>query len=208
MLRHEIGDFLQNLYASVVILQSRLPPEWDLEREVLARLRKRAEGCKRLLDAVQDFLCPVRLSPEPSDLVRITAAEVEEAKDKHPHLEWSVEGPPSAPITADSQRISQAINNLLTNAAEAARHRVRVRLTAQGNGFVWEVTDDGPGLPAEAPQRLFGPFFTTRPGHAGLGLFLARKLVQLHGGRIEAGNLAQGGFQVRLHLPAEPPHPA
>src|SRR5262249_61520139 len=67
-LRHEVGDFLQKLYASVAILQSRLPPEWDLERDILARLHHRAEQCKELLDAVQDFLCPIYLNPQRIDL--------------------------------------------------------------------------------------------------------------------------------------------
>ena len=60
------------------------------------------------------------------------------------------------------------------------------------------------GVPADKAGQLFTAFFTTHPGHAGLGLALAQRLVQLHGGRITAGNRPEGGFRVTVVLPVEP----
>src|SRR5262245_1200892 len=60
-LRHEVGDLLQTVYATVAILQERLPRDWSLERRVLTDLRGRAEVCKNLLDNVHDLVCPVSL---------------------------------------------------------------------------------------------------------------------------------------------------
>ena len=65
----------------------------------------------------------------------------------------------------------------------------------------WVIRDDGPGVATEMSHLLFSPFFSTRPGHAGLGLALARKWIVLNGGKITAGNLPQGGFEVHVSLP-------
>ena len=69
------------------------------------------------------------------------------------------------------------------------------------------VADHGPGVPADLTSRLFSPFFTTRAGHAGLGLALARKVVLLHGGRITADNLPEGGFRATVILPRKATFP-
>jgi signal transduction histidine kinase len=201
-LRHEIGDFLQKVYASVAILQGRLPPAATLERDVLARLKGGAEACKHLIDAVQDYLCPLSLEVGPLDLAGLTAVLVTTFREQHPHLEIKAEVSGPAAVRADAQRLAQVGEALLKNACAAARHRVTVRTATGPAGDVeWAVTDDGPGVSSELAGRLFSPFFTTRAGHAGLGLALTRKLVLLHGGRIRAGNVAEGGFRAQVFLP-------
>jgi signal transduction histidine kinase len=206
-LRHELGDFLQKVYATVAILQKRLPPDWAQERDVLGRLRVRAESCKHLLDAVQDFLCPVSLACEPIDLAQVAATLVAAAVKHHPQLAITVGTAAPAVITADPGRVSQVGDILLANACEAAHQRVAFdTLVHPDKGEVeCTVTDDGPGVQADAMARLFTPFFTTRTGHAGLGLALAHKIVLLHGGRINATNLPEGGFRMSVVLPVEPP---
>lgn len=202
-LRHEIGDFLQKVYAVVAILQDRLPEGLNQERDLLAGLRRRAEQCKHLVDAVQDFLCPLSLETQPLDLTSVVAGFVQEAQAEHPRLHVQMEGTVAAPVRADLFRITQVGNALFQNACEAARQQVRtwVGVDPATPQVVWTVTDDGPGVPADVMPRLFAPFRGTRPGHAGLGLALARKIVEGHGGQISAANLAEGGFQVKVVLP-------
>ena len=203
-LRHEMGDFLQKVYASVALLDSRLPAEARQEREILMRLRSRAESCKDFLDDVQDFFCPLSLNRDPVDLGDLSRQLVADAQKQFPHLVISAESNGRVSITGDEERLLQVGEALLSNACEAARSRVVFRTNSDpaGQHVEWVVLDDGPGVPADLKGYLFRPFFTTRAGHAGLGLALAQKLASLHAGRISLANLPQGGFCARLLLPS------
>jgi signal transduction histidine kinase len=204
-LRHEVGDFLQKVYASVAILQSRLAPGADMERDVLARLRKRAESCRDLIDHIQDFLCPMELAPVAVNLQDVVAEAATDARHRFPHMELGVDAAEPVAITADPTRLVQVIGFLLNNACESARQRASVAVSKLDSGVTIEVSDDGPGMNREQLGRLFEPFQTTRAGHAGLGLTLARKIVALHNGKITAENRPGGGFRVRVDLPQDPP---
>jgi signal transduction histidine kinase len=204
-LRHEVGDFLQKVYATVAILQRRVPADWQAEQDILVRLRSRAEACKHLVDAVQDFLCPVDLVDDTVDLAETAEHLVAATRPTYPNLTIVAESGAPVPITGDPARLRQVGLALLNNACESARQRVTFATSVRaGDGAAeWVVTDDGGGVPTERMGRLFTPFSSTRAGHAGLGLALARKLVELHGGRLEAGNLPAGGFLVRVILPVQ-----
>lgn len=208
-LRHEFGDFLQKVYANVAILQARLPADMIQEREMLGRLRRQAEACRGLLDAVQDYICPVKLACEPLDLAGLTARLAEAARRHHPGLEILTEEEDQPTIIADPGRVHQIGQILLANACDSGGRRVVFRTTVdpQTREAVWSVSDDGAGMVPELADRLFEPFVTTRAGHAGLGLALARKLVDLHGGQITAGNRPGGGFGVMVRFPHPPPAP-
>jgi signal transduction histidine kinase len=117
------------------------------------------------------------------------------------------EGLPPAPI--DANAVHQCVLNLLTNAVEAAPERsgmVRVRCTlvAGAGTFVIEVEDDGPGVPREIRPRLFEPFASSKGLRGtGLGLAVARKLVERHGGRVEHRDRSPRGTVMRIELPAD-----
>jgi signal transduction histidine kinase len=206
-LRHEVGDMLQKVYATVAILKDRLPPDKELERGVLLRMGSRAEACRRVIDTAHDFVCPITLSPETLDLLAVTQQVAAAHRERYPHLTWAAECSPPAVVTADPRRVVQIAELLAANAGEAAQARVVIRAAArpQAGEVEWTFSDDGPGVKPEQAELLFTPFFTTKAGHSGLGLALARKLVDLHGGCITAGNLPQGGgFQARVVFPVEP----
>jgi signal transduction histidine kinase len=206
-LRHEVGDLLQSVYATVAILQKRLPGDMSLEQRILTDMRARAESCKKFLDAVHDFACPFSLSYEPVDLADLAVGLIQAARKRYPNhqLEERVDGP--ACIPADRHRLQQIGEALLANACEASQRQVWFQTgpSAMPGEVEWSVADDGPGVPKEHMTKILTPFFTTRHGHAGLGLALANKIAELHGGRLSVENLSGGGFRARVVLPVEAP---
>jgi nitrogen fixation/metabolism regulation signal transduction histidine kinase len=112
-------------------------------------------------------------------------------------------------IEADRSRVRQLLNNLVTNALEALdatgdpHLEIQTRLEQSGEvGYaVLTVCDNGPGFQRELMGRVFDPYVTSKPKGTGLGLAIVKKIVEEHGGRIEADNRAEGGACVRVVLP-------
>ena len=108
--------------------------------------------------------------------------------------------------------LRQALLNLIRNAAEAIpedrnERRVTVQLSSeQDHGDrVWavvEIADTGVGIPPADLQRIFIPFFTTKPTGHGVGLALAHRVITQHGGSLAAANSSSGGAIFTLRLPA------
>ncbi len=106
-------------------------------------------------------------------------------------------------ILVDPGQMRQVIANLVKNAvhAMAGKGRLTVRFTRAADRITVSLVDSGPGLP-EPAQQVFEPYFTTRATGTGLGLAIARKIVEDHGGDLEAMNNNEGGAEFRLTLPA------
>ena len=112
-------------------------------------------------------------------------------------------------VEADRGRVRQILNNLIVNGAEAAENvpdgRVvaSTRLETLGNAayVTITVTDNGPGFSREVLGRVFEPYVTSKPKGTGLGLAIVKKIVEEHGGRVEADNRPEGGGRVRVSLP-------
>lgn len=116
---------------------------------------------------------------------------------------------PMPPAPVDANAVHQVLLNLLVNAVDAAsakggRVRVRCRLEAAKGVFAVEVEDDGPGVPAEVRGRMFEPFASTKGQRGtGLGLAVARSLVERHGGSISHRDAAPQGTVMRVEFPAD-----
>jgi two-component system, NtrC family, nitrogen regulation sensor histidine kinase NtrY len=114
-------------------------------------------------------------------------------------------------IEADRGRVRQILNNLVTNALEALdgvaqpRLEITTRLESGGDAAyaVITVCDNGPGFPRELLGRVFDPYVTSKPKGTGLGLAIVKKIVEEHGGRIDADNRSEGGARVRVVLPVK-----
>lgn len=139
--------------------------------------------------------------------VRVAVNFVQAGSPPHPVFETGESVPH---IIGDRGQLLRAIHNVVTNAIQAASTtagEVRV-MTRKVDGEVEIcVEDTGPGMPAEVMQRLFEPYFTTRAagGGMGLGMAIARKIVEQHSGRIEVESRPNQGTRVRLIFPAVSP---
>lgn len=115
-------------------------------------------------------------------------------------------------IEVDAGLLAQALANLVRNAVEAivdegstGPGRVRVLVDgatlAGGPAVSYAVEDNGPGVPADALERMFNPFYTTRHTGCGLGLAMVQRIVDAHGGRVDACGADGGGARFTLTLP-------
>jgi signal transduction histidine kinase len=106
----------------------------------------------------------------------------------------------------DPDKLAQVVGNLVENALRHGGGTVTVTLTATATGAELTVADEGEGIAPQAAGRVFTKFWRgSRRGGTGLGLYIAKGLVEAHGGSIEADRAQSGGALLRVTLPAGAP---
>jgi signal transduction histidine kinase len=130
------------------------------------------------------------------------------ALDAGVRLHAEIGGGLPASIDADPMRMREVLANLVTNALRHTPRDGAVTVAASGAGDLvrFEVRDTGPGIPPDERAAIFERFVTSADaGGTGLGLAIAKRLVQAHGGTIEALDAPGGGTTMRVDLPVTPP---
>ena len=170
---------------------------------------------------VDEFSAFARM-PQPvikrEDIGRLARESLVLQRQAHPEISWTIDLPDRGPMApCDRRLVSQALTNLLMNAADAAG--MRARTEGEGHGAITvsvaedhdsvtlSVSDDGVGLPTEDRDRLTEPYVTHKPKGTGLGLAIVKKIMEDHGGRLLLEDRICGpGAVARLVLPiaAEP----
>ena len=146
-----------------------------------------------------------RIDPKPADLVASMADLVEGYRAAPPPgvaVEFETESE-TLVVRFDAKLLQRAVRNLIENAlrASAGGGRVLVRVE-QTDGFAKiSVLDSGPGVPPDLLARIFDPYFSTHDAGTGLGLPIARRIAEEHGGEITARNRREGGLEVTVALP-------
>jgi len=118
-----------------------------------------------------------------------------------------LEFPTAVTVDADSVRLGQAINNLVDNALKytPGGGRIKLRASADSTGTMFSVTDTGPGVPASERDAIFRRLYRSDASRSqrgfGLGLSLAKAIVEAHGGTIKVDDAPGGGARFTLHLP-------
>ncbi|MHB8765086.1 MAG: sensor histidine kinase [Deferrisomatales bacterium] len=118
--------------------------------------------------------------------------------------ELAVAVPEGLSVLADAEKLGRALVNAVRNAVQAMPHGGTLSLTVapgRGGRVVFEIADTGSGLPEEAREKLFTPFFTTKADGTGLGLAYSKKVIEGMGGTISLGNGARGAV-LAISLPA------
>lgn len=138
---------------------------------------------------------------------------VSDVRERANGARFALEIPRDLDVEADGEKLTRAIANLLANAADATvelpddRREVRVEAgTSLDARDVWiRVCDRGPGIEPDVRERIFDPWFTTKPNGNGLGMAIARKLCEAHGGTLEIEKTDASGTAMLMTLPREAP---
>jgi two-component system nitrogen regulation sensor histidine kinase NtrY len=211
VLAHEMMNSLTPILSLSESLAGRLrapgadPAAIAADMEVIARrsasLMHFVERYRRLSDLPTPERTKIRAAELVASLDRLMGPTMAEAGVDYA----STVSPKALSLGADPELLEQALINLLKNAVEAVRGRpgaaVRLGVRLEEAQVALIVEDNGPGVPAEDPDAVFVPFFTTKPGGSGVGLTLARQIALAHGGRLEHSPRPGGGAVFRLVLP-------
>jgi signal transduction histidine kinase len=215
MLGHELRNPLGAIGGAMRVLE-RLPStsgDHKAAREIIARQSAHlAKIVDDLLDVGRVVSGRILLRRNLVDLAQASAAAVAtvRAAEREGEHEWVLDLAPVL-VSADPTRIDQVLANLLGNAAKftPSGGRIRVRIAEQSGEAVLTVEDSGPGVRPDLLPHIF-ELFSRDPsagdsGGLGIGLALVRRLIELHGGSVEAENLLPaGGARFTLRLPAIP----
>jgi two-component system nitrogen regulation sensor histidine kinase GlnL len=226
---HEVKNPLASIEVMAGVLRRQFRDREDAHdvdvREQLDDIIKEAKMANAIVVEVLEYVRPIQLQPESVSLIEVLAESVTMAEGKIPRgaiiMDMSVD--PDVPdLTADAHQLRQMFANLIANAFEAMGGRGRVRIRARllmgeveplggtrslPSRVRVEVHDDGPGISADDLERIFSPFFTTKPQGTGLGLAIVRKVVDAHDGTIHATSALGHGTTFTVTLPVTPIRP-
>ena len=206
---HEVRNPLFIIRSSAERLREEHPEEAGRIDEFIIDEVDRLDGI------LTDYLLFARnesTSISETDLVRVLERCIRLVSEPSPPGEIRMETRfelEEAPFTGEEKKLQQVFINLLLNAVEAmdGSGTVSISLARSGSSYELEFSDTGPGIPEKDMERVFEPFYTTRPSGSGLGLAIARKVIEDHGGSISiAGGRGSGtgrGTVVLVRLPAD-----
>ncbi|HTO71704.1 MAG TPA: ATP-binding protein [Myxococcota bacterium] len=206
-LAHEIRNPLASLSGAVELLAADLPAA-DRHSQTLSQIVQRETA--RLNRLVTDFLTYARPAPGRSEAVPLRALfdELAElvARDASLGIRVDVAIPDSLEALGNGDQLRQVFWNLVRNAAESepVDRTVRVRGSREDAWVHLEIEDRGCGMAPETLERIFEPFYTTKPKGTGLGLATVHRVVEAHGGRISLESELGRGTKVRVSLRAAP----
>jgi PAS domain S-box-containing protein len=206
---HESRNALQRSTACLEMLSLEVEDRPEAINLVQRTLRAQSE-LQRLYEEVRQYAAPLRLHREPTDLralVRETWHNLAASREgKELKL---VDASTGFDATCDVDRFSvgQVWRNILENAVQASPDggtvTVRCAETTLDERSAVRISflDEGPGLAADQKKRIFEPFFTTKAKGTGLGMAIAQRIVDAHGGQIDAGARSAPGAEILVTLP-------
>ena len=211
-LRQPLAGILTNAQAAQRFL-AVTPPDLDEVRDILADIVKNDRRAAQVIQRLRDLLRrgdsemrPFDLNDLIRDVVKLLASD---AIIRGVTVELALDAE-SAVVSADSVQLQQVVLNLLLNAMDAMadcprENRVLVIRTENAEPLKVQVAvdDAGPGLSPGVENLMFEPFYTTKPHGMGMGLAIARSIIELHRGVISAGNNLTGGATLRFSLPVD-----
>jgi nitrogen fixation/metabolism regulation signal transduction histidine kinase len=216
-LAHEIKNPLTPIQLSAERMQRRLLAGMSaVDAEILERgthtIVQQVQTIQQMVNAFSEYARAPEMQISHFSLNQLVTevADLYRSQDPRARIRLDLDTALES-IEADRGRVRQIFNNLLTNALEAlegtAEPLVEIgthfEVTPEAAYAEVTVCDNGPGFQRELLGRVFDPYVTSKPKGTGLGLAIVKKIVEEHGGRIDADNRPQGGARVRVVLPVK-----
>jgi signal transduction histidine kinase len=190
---------------------------WEVEDrpealDLIQRIQKAQDHLKQLYTEVRSYAAPVKLEREPWSLSAVWRQTWEHLalarKGRDTQL---IEDTGAADLTCaiDPFRLDQVFRNIFENALAACADPVRIVVRCREamldgrQAVAVSIQDNGPGLNPEQRKRIFDPFYTTKTKGTGLGMAIAKRVVEAHGGRMVVGPAMGGGAELILTIPQE-----
>jgi len=213
-LNQPLGAILANAETAELIAKSPAP---DLEEisEILADIRRDDQRASDVILRLRNLLKKTPFEPKNIDLNEIVDETIKFLSGLSIARETELVGvisPLVLPIRGDRIQLQQVILNLVVNAMDAmsnmtrTQRRIVIKTARNGDSAEVSVGDTGPGVLLNKLKDMFEPFFSTKPNGMGMGLSIARTILEAHNGQIWAENQALGGavFHIRLPLTTLP----
>lgn len=185
VLGHEINNSLGSIQSTAGLLKERASVADGIAKDGLELIEERSRALGGFIRRYAEL---ARLPPPNPEKVDI-AALIRRVVLLEPRIAVEIGADSVETIQVDQSQLEQVLINLVRNAADAALETgggARIRWRRSARDVVIEIEDDGPGV--THTENLFVPFFTTKEGGSGIGLVLARQIIEAHGGSLQLGN--------------------
>lgn len=210
ILAHEIKNPITSINLALRAVAKELGED---DKAVLEDLVARMQRLEMMMRRTLSFTKPLDLALSQVDVIPLLLVPVETLRAEADDLgiELQIDAASNCPpILVDEGLANELLTNLIRNAMDAVERDGLVRCSARdvdGEEVEIVVEDDGPGVPEHMLTTLFRPFTTTKEKGSGLGLALAKKIVEQHGGSIAVDRSSLGGARFSLRLPIAPAGP-
>jgi len=200
---HELRTPLTSIRGFVQYLQdSKDPAEWKEFGDIIIR---EVDSLNKIATGLLDLARPQPLKTAPTDLNHLLAESLQlTTKPSGKQIVFTQHLAADLPmLELDPGQIKQVVLNLLINAIQAIDSRGEISITTRcaDGEVILEIADSGCGIPANDLQRIFAPFFSSKPSGTGLGLPVAQRIVESHHGKLELTSQPGQGTVARLRLP-------
>jgi PAS domain S-box-containing protein len=203
---HEIKNPLAGIGGAIQVMSSQLPPE-SSGRLMADEILERLDALNSTVNDMLLFARPRMPRPSPVPMLSlfedIVALLRQDPQLKRVAVETRI---PDIVVPCDADLLKPAFLNIVLNAAQAMKGEGRIGISVEPRAPYCRIaiTDTGPGIPADIRGKIFEPFFSTKHRGTGLGLPIARRIVEAHGGQIEIVCPPGGGTTVAIDLPLRP----
>jgi len=222
VIAHEVRNPLMIIKGSLHALRQKDVDETAM-REAVHDIDEEVERLNRIVNEVLDFARPIKFDVAPADINDLcrSSASASQASGAGAAVALDLD-PGAGPVTTDAERLRIALVNMLVNARHAVQSSVvsrqssvssqqslvgsqqssvTLRTRVNGHGITISIVDTGPGIEPTHLAHVFDPYFTTKRGGTGLGLPIAKNIIEGLGGTITIDSTPGAGTEIRVDLP-------